>query len=73
MVILHISLSPIKWIYNLLKVFAFFRCYNPKESKQFFSVSCNAEWLEKRDCHQYTSCTDCVASWPFYTGARQVD
>ncbi|GFW79513.1 multiple epidermal growth factor-like domains protein 8 [Trichonephila clavipes] len=48
------------------------QCYNPKEQSRFHqAVHCNAEWIEKRDCHQYTSCTDCVASWPAFKTARQ--
>ncbi|XP_042899680.1 multiple epidermal growth factor-like domains protein 8 [Parasteatoda tepidariorum] len=49
------------------------KCYNPKEASKFIpSVTCNTEWLEKRSCHQYTSCSDCVASWPSFKRARQV-
>ncbi|GBM96414.1 Multiple epidermal growth factor-like domains protein 8 [Araneus ventricosus] len=48
------------------------QCYNPREQSKFLqAVHCNAEWIEKRDCHQYTSCTDCVASWPAFKTARQ--
>ncbi|GIY78358.1 hypothetical protein CDAR_179641 [Caerostris darwini] len=48
------------------------QCYNPREQSKFLqAVHCNAEWIEKRDCHQYTSCSDCVASWPAFKTARQ--
>ncbi|XP_035218074.1 multiple epidermal growth factor-like domains protein 8, partial [Stegodyphus dumicola] len=49
------------------------RCYNPKESATFLqSLSCNKELVEKRNCHHFTSCTDCVTSWPFHKNAKQV-
>ncbi|XP_054720538.1 multiple epidermal growth factor-like domains protein 8 [Uloborus diversus] len=48
------------------------RCYNPKESKFVQpAVVCDIDWIEKRSCHQYTTCTDCVTYWPYYQRARQ--
>jgi len=25
---------------------------------------CDSKWLSKRDCVQYTTCTECLAKWP---------
>lgn len=27
-------------------------------------VSCNSNWISSRSCEQYTTCTDCLATWP---------
>ncbi|XP_050427055.1 multiple epidermal growth factor-like domains protein 8 [Adelges cooleyi] len=43
--------------------------YNPCVSSNGSSrtnngVVCNANWIWSRACEQYTSCTDCLATWP---------
>lgn len=27
-------------------------------------VTCNSNWISSRSCEQYTTCTDCLATWP---------
>ncbi|XP_067001504.2 multiple epidermal growth factor-like domains protein 8 [Anabrus simplex] len=35
-------------------------------------VMCNASWLAKRHCEQFTSCTECLAKWPSYLQEQEV-
>ncbi|KAJ4443468.1 hypothetical protein ANN_05140, partial [Periplaneta americana] len=33
---------------------------------------CDGEWLSKRNCAQYTTCTECLAKWPSHINEPQV-
>ena len=35
-------------------------------------VVCDSKWLSKRDCLQYTTCTECLAKWPTHINEVQV-
>ena len=33
---------------------------------------CSKDWLERRNCNQYLTCTECLSTWPSHPDSKQV-
>lgn len=48
-------------------------CHNPMGTVDLSrGTVCNKEWIERRNCYQYVSCTECLSLWPTHPTAKNV-
>jgi len=64
-----------KMLVDLFCIF-FFSCdprdHNATQVSVNNGVVCDGKWLSKRNCAQYTTCTECLAKWPSHINEVQV-
>ncbi|GAB6023337.1 hypothetical protein CHUAL_008138 [Chamberlinius hualienensis] len=48
-------------------------CLKPNGTSELSSgVACKRDLLESRNCYQYNTCTECLATWPTHSDAKNV-
>ena len=61
-----------RFLYVLFLCSCDLREHNATQVSVNNGVVCDSKWLSKRDCLQYTTCTECLAKWPTHISEMQV-
>jgi hypothetical protein len=70
--ILFVCVTDYRFLYVLFVCSCDPREHNATQVSVNNGVVCDTKWLSKRDCPQYTTCTECLAKWPTHINEIQV-